>query len=124
VVVLAVAVLLAGASSATAEPPTAAITSGGPLTNIWIGNELSCQISHVGDTSYELFPRSAVPGDCGTFLAVGGALFAPNFAAHTSTATSGIGTYTALTPVSQSAVTGAGNGSSPYRVTTVASAGA
>lgn len=122
--VLALVVLLVGVNSAAAEPPTAAITSGGPLTNVWVGNELSCQISHVGDTSYELFPRSAVPGDCGTFLAVGGALFAPNFAAHTTTATSGIGTYTPFTPVSQSPVTGAGNGSSPYRVTTVATAGA
>jgi hypothetical protein len=122
--VLTLALLLAGASSAGAQPPTKAITSGGPLTNIWIGNELSCQISYAGDGVDELFPSSAVPGDCGTFLAVGGVLFAPNFAAHTTTATSGLGTYTAFTPVSQSAVTGSGSASSPYRVTTVAAAAA
>jgi hypothetical protein len=121
--ILALTLLLVGATSAKAVPPTTAITSGGPLTNVWIGNELSCQISYAGDTSYELFPPSAVPGDCGTFLAVGGVLFAPNFASHTSTATSSLGAYTPFTPVSQSAVTGGGTGASPYKVTTVAAAG-
>jgi hypothetical protein len=122
--VLAVVSLLTIATSASAQPPTVAISSSGPLGNIWIGNELSCQISYAGDTVDELFPSAAVPGDCGTFLAVSGVLFAPNFAAHTTTATSGIGAYTAFTPVSQSAVSGSGSISSPYAVTTVAAAGA
>jgi hypothetical protein len=73
---------------------------------------------------FELYPSNAAPGDCGTFLAVGGALFAPNFATHTTTATSGIGSYTAFTPVSQSGVTGSGSSSSPYVVRTVVAAAA
>ena len=121
--VLALLLLLALASSASAQPPTTAISSNGPLTNVWIGNELSCQISYAGDTAYELFPSNAAPGDCGTFLAAGGALFAPNFATHTSTATSSIGAYTPFTPVSQTGVTGSGSISSPYTVRTVADAG-
>ena len=122
--VLALVSLLTIATSGSAQPPTVAISSSGPLGNIWMGNELSCQISYAGDTVDVLFPSGAVPGDCGTFLAVGGVLFAPNFAAHTTTATSGIGAYTAFTPVSQSAVSGSGSISSPFAVTTVAAAGA
>jgi hypothetical protein len=122
-VLLVVVLLLATASAATGQTPTTAISSGGPLTNIWIGNDLSCQISYAGDAVYELFPSSAVPGDCGTLLAVGGAIFAPNFAAHSSTATSALGTSTAFTPVSQTAVSGNGSQASPYVVRTVAAAG-
>jgi hypothetical protein len=122
--VLALSLLLVAAGSASAVPPTVAISSTGPLTNVWIGNELSCQISYAGDTVYELYPSSAVPGDCGTFLAVGGALFAPDLVNHTSTAARGfLGTYTPFTPVSQTPVTGTGSGASPFSVTTVATAG-
>lgn len=99
------------------------ITSSGPLTLVGLGNELSCQVEHAGDTSYEFYPPSANPGDCGTFLVVGGSLFAPNFAAHSGTATSGLGSYTAFTPVSQSGVEGSGTSSDPYRVVTVVDAG-
>ena len=121
---LSLALLLAATSSASAEPPTTAITSGGPLTSIWIGNELSCQISYTGDPLYELYPSNVAPGDCGTFLAVGGTLFAPDFASHsTSAARNTLGTYTPFTAVSQTPVSGAGNISSPFTVTTVASAG-
>src|SRR3954452_3585805 len=78
----------------------------GPLNKIAIGNDLSCQLQHVGDTSFEFFPSSATPGDCGTFVAVDGRLFAPDFANHDGTATSGLGTYTLFTAVSQTPVTG------------------
>jgi hypothetical protein len=83
-----IALLLSAAAGdpARAQPPTVAITSAGPLSSIWIGNELSCQIAYAGDSVYELYPSNVVPGDCGTFLAVGGVLFAPNFATHTTTA--------------------------------------
>ena len=50
---------------------------------------------------------------------MGGTLYAPNFATHDSTASSGIGTYTAFSPVSQTAVTGAGSGSNPFKIVTV-----
>ena len=42
-----------GPASAGAAVPFKDIASAGPLTHVYIGNELSCQISHVGDTSYE-----------------------------------------------------------------------
>ena len=38
------------------------ITSAGPLTAITLGNELSCQVAHAGDSALELFPPSAKPG--------------------------------------------------------------
>jgi hypothetical protein len=123
-VLVALVLLLAVASPASAVPPTVAISSTGPLTNVWIGNELSCQISYAGDAAYELYPSGVAPGDCGTFLSVGGALFAPDLANHLSTAArGGLGTYTPFTPVSQTPVTGTGSGSSPFTVTTVAAAG-
>ena len=95
----------------------------GPLTHVAVGNELSCQVQHTGDTSLEFFPSSVTPGDCGTFLTAGGVLFAPNFALHDSTASSSIGTYTAFTPVSQTAVTGAGSGANPFKIVTVVDVG-
>jgi hypothetical protein len=56
---------------------------------------------------------------------VGGALYAPDFANHAGSAAKGfLGSYTPFTPVSQTPVTGTGGGSSPFTVTTVASAGA
>ena len=66
---------------------------GGPLTNVAIGNELGCQIAHAGDTQFELYPPSTVPGDCGTFVSAGaGQLYGPDFANHGATAASGLGT--------------------------------
>jgi hypothetical protein len=97
---------------------------GGPLTQVSIGNDLSCQVQHTGDTSLELFPSSQTPGDCGTFLATGGALYTPDFANHGATATSsGLGTHTPFAAVSQTPVSGAGTNASPFRVTTVANVG-
>src|SRR5580765_25259 len=77
-----------GAAPALAAVPFKEIVSTGPLTSVAIGNDLSCQVSYRGDTRFELFPSSAKPGDCGTFVVAGGALYAPNFAAHDSTASS------------------------------------
>ncbi len=114
---------LAG-SAAAAVPFKEIVSTSGPLTNIAIGDELSCQVSYLGDSRFELYPSTAKPGDCGTFVFVGGALYAPNLPAHDSSAASGIGANTAFTPVSQSAVTGSGTAASPFKVTTVADAGA
>lgn len=88
----------------TTVPPQVdqdAIPCTGPLTNVWIGNELGCQVAHVGDTSWEVYPPSTRPGDCGTFVWDGTTLFTPNFAAHGSTATGSLGARTSFTPVSQ-----------------------
>ncbi|MEA2273773.1 MAG: hypothetical protein QOI98_2481, partial [Solirubrobacteraceae bacterium] len=117
---------LATAALAPAAQADATIASGGPLTAITIGSDLACQVSHAGDSAFELFPPTASPGDCGTFLAAGGALYAPNFAGHGPTATTNglpAGSYTPFTPVSQSPVTGSGTSADPYTVVTQASAG-
>jgi hypothetical protein len=112
------------ASPAVAAVPSKAIVSGGPLTNVTIGNELGCQVAHTGDAKLELFPSAVAPGDCGTFVALAGTLYTPNFAAHDGSATSSLGSYTPLTPVSQSSVSGSGTAGSPFKVTTAAAAGA
>jgi len=123
--------VLAGAGPAWAKGSTTPgstpfrdIASSGPLTHVYLGNELSCQVAHTGDTDLELYPPDTVPGDCGTFLVVQGTdtLYAPNFRAHGGTATGSLGDYTPWTPVSQSAVSGSGTSSDPYKVTTVADA--
>ena len=112
------------AAPATAAVPFKDIVSSGPLTSVALGDELSCQVAYSGDARLELFPSASKPGDCGTLVFVGGTLYAPNFSAHDASAASGIGTNTAFTPVSQSAVSGAGTAASPFKVTTVADAGA
>src|SRR5215213_4176210 len=121
----AVAACAAFAPAASAQTPFVEIASGGPLTRVVLGNELSCQVAYAGDASLELFPSGATPGDCGTLLATGGTLYSPDFSSHSGggTATSGIGTTTKFTPVSQSGVTGSGSSGDPFRVTTVADAG-
>ena len=119
------AAVLAGAPAALADVPYANIGSpDGALTTAAVGNELSCQIQHIGDDSGAFYPTGAVPGDCGTFLAMDGTLYAPDFASHTSSAAqSNLGSYTPFTPVSQSGVTGGGTQADPYRVVTEVAAG-
>ena len=111
------------AASAHAAVPFTTISSPGPLTGISIGAEGSCQIGYRGDARLELFPSSATPGDCGTFIATGTTLYAPAFGQHDGTATSSLGTTTAFTPVSQTPVTGTGTAASPYTITTVTTPG-
>jgi Calx-beta domain/CARDB len=114
----------ASSSTALAAPPFADISSSGPLTHVYVGNELSCQVAHVGDASLELYPPNIIPGDCGSFLAVlGTGLFAPDFGTHVVSATASLGAYTPFTPVSQSPVTGSGTASDPFKVVTVVDAG-
>jgi hypothetical protein len=120
---IAIVVLALTAAPAAAQTPAANIQSGGPLKNVWIGNELGCQIAHTADGSFELYPAATTPGDCGTLIASGGTLYAPNFSGHGNSAASGIGPSTAWTPASQSPVGGAGTSASPYNVTTVVTGG-
>lgn len=119
----AAAVLMLG-GAAQAATPALAIGSAGPLKNVWIGADLSCQVEHTGDSSYELYGQTETPGDCGTFVATGGTLYAPDFAHHDYTFTGGLGTYTPFAAVSQSpSVLGSGTSSDPYRIVTVADVG-
>lgn len=119
----AVAAGLAAAGPATAQTPSANIASNGPLKNVYVGNELGCQVAHTADAQNELYPPGSIPGSCGTLVAVGGTLFAPNFGQRGGGATSSIGEYTPWTPASQSGVNGAGTQASPYSVTTVVTGG-
>lgn len=105
--------------------PYRTIASSGPLTAIHLGDEGSVQVAHATDgTTHEFYPPSTIPGDSGTFIAMDGVLYAPNFEAHDGSATGNIGTYVAFTPVSQTATAGAGTVMSPYRLVTVYAAGA
>jgi len=103
-----------------AVTPFRDIASAGPLNHVWIGNEVSCQVQHVADgTTHEFYPPGTIPGDCGTFIAMGGTLYAPDFANHGTTATGNLGTYTVFTPISQTPVTGTGTSADPFKVITV-----
>lgn len=113
-------------SSRPAELQTAfaQISSAGPLDNLFLGVDISAQIGHTGDTSYEVYPPGTTPADYGTFLVVADTLYAPDMAGHGGTASSGIGPYTAFTSISQSAIGGNGSAGSPFTVTTVVGVGA
>ena len=120
---VAVALLWLIAPSARAAVPAKDIVSPGPLTRVTVGNELGCQVSHAGDSRFELFPSAVSPGDCGTFLLVGDTIYSPDFANHDSSVARGSLTSTPFGPVSQTNVTGSGTSGNPYRVVTVVAAG-
>jgi hypothetical protein len=126
-IAVAVALGLLGAPGAWAATPSVDIHSAGPLSDIYIGNDLSCQVRSGGFSSTEFFPNAAGPGDCGTFLFINAdgnsGFLGPDFGSHAG------GTHTTgnfaqpempFTPISQS-LTGSGTPASPYRVTTVVS---
>ena len=112
-------------AGAGANVPFQQISSPGPISDIWVGNELSCQVKLTQDQVYSYFPPSTAPGDCGTFLQVtpNPAVYAPAFGDHDGTAASN-GVWTDWSPVSQTPVTGTGTATDPYTVTTSADAGA
>ena len=119
----ALAVLLLAASSAQAATPAVDIHSAGPLSDIYIGNDLSCQVRSGGFSSTEFFPNAGGPGDCGTFFNTGSdtatqELLGPDFANHAGGTNTTFSNQVPVTPVSQS-LTGAGTAASPYVVTTV-----
>ncbi len=111
-IVLAVVVPMLGAGPASAAE--ADIASAGPLTSIRTSTDLNCAVNHTGDLSGAFFDDTA----CGTFLVVDGTLYSP---ASVPAGSSAVGTP--WTPVSQTAVTGAGTAGSPYQVQTVVAAG-
>ena len=59
------------APAAWASTPFIDIHSAGPLSDIYIGNDLGCQVRNGGFSSTEFFPNAAGPGDCGTFFNTG-----------------------------------------------------
>lgn len=85
----------------------------GPLTHIWIGTGLSCQVAHTDDTDYEMYPPGDQEGDCSTVVLVNGTTYGYSGFAGTD-----------FTPVSQSAVTGDGSSGTPFSVTTIVDADA
>lgn len=119
-----ISIALFAPSAVFAQTPYTSITTpAGPLTAIHAGDEGSVQVAHIMDgTTHEFYPPDEIPGDSGTFLVVGGVLYAPNFDVRGS-ATGNIGVYTAFTPISQSMVMGTGTSTAPYRLITVFAAG-
>jgi len=75
------------------------IASSGPLTHIFVGNALGCQVQYAGDEAFSFFPRGGIPGDCGTFLRIGDPT-------------------ASFQPISQSGVTGSGTQGDPFKVVT------
>jgi len=116
---IALAVVLGGATWCLATP-AADISSAGPLTHVWVGNDLSCQAQHIFDgTTHEFFPSDVTPSDYGTFIAMDGVLYAPDFGDHDNTAADNTFPNTPFTPVSQTGVSGFGTTADPYKVVTV-----
>jgi len=104
-----------GVASAALSNTT--ITSAGPLNNIYLSNQLNCQVDHTGDADHEFF--GDVPGACATLIATGGTLYGPSQIPAGGSASP----RTTYTEVSQSGVTGSGTAGDPLKVVTVVDAG-
>jgi uncharacterized repeat protein (TIGR01451 family) len=120
---IALVVASAGAAWCLAATPSTDISSTGPLTDIWVGNDLSCQVQHVFDApNYEFYPAgegfNVKPGDYGTFIAMNGMVYAPDFANHDLSGAYSIGFYTPFTPISQTGVSGTGAAATPFNMVT------
>jgi hypothetical protein len=96
---------LIAAPRALAQGPVN-IQSAGPLTNIWIAEDLTCQVQHTGEDSYQFYSPTSITGSCGTMLSANGELFGFRGSFDWDT-------------VSQTGVMGAGTAQSPYQVTTL-----
>lgn len=116
---LAWAAALGGPAAAYADQ---AFTSDGPVEGMWVGSDLACQVSYQAGNTFEFYPPSVAPGDCGVALLLDGTMYAPDFSAHEVTATDNLGYHETFTPVSES-TSGDGSASNPYTITTTADAG-
>lgn len=108
-VALALGALLLAAPGALAAQQV--ISSDGPLTKIYLNDNLACSADHEGDSHAEFFGGTD-PGACGTFLSVGRASYGPAVPADPVQ-------RTPFKPVSQTPVTGAGTATDPLKVVTV-----
>ena len=109
-VLIGIAGLLAAAPPASAAQRV--ITSAGPLTSIYVNDDLGCSVERNGLS--QVFGGTD-PGSCGTFLAWGDDVYGPAGVSDSATMT--------LTPVSQGTVTGTGTLADPFQVETVVTAG-
>jgi hypothetical protein len=124
---------LASAGPALATTTTQTIASAGPVTALYVGNDLDCQVQYAGWSGGAFYPTASLgsspaTGDCGTFVSVGADVYGPdfgnNYASGTGISLTTESNYVTYTPGVQSAVTGAGTSASPDSVTTTATAGA
>jgi hypothetical protein len=111
-VVVGAVVLLGLVGAARAQAAITDIQSSGPLTDIYIGDNLTCQVAHTGEADFQFYGPSSTAGSCGTFISVdndasGPQLFGP-----------GILGETPWTLVSQSPISGAGTAGNPFTVST------
>jgi hypothetical protein len=114
-----VLVLSGGAGTASAAMQT--ISSGGPLTNIYLSDDLACQVDHTGDEFHQFYNAFQTHGDCGTFIWAGGDQAADNVYGPQPLADSNSRLF--YTMLSQTAVTGSGTSADPYKVVTVVGVG-
>jgi hypothetical protein len=124
VLLTSVMVLCLGITSA-ADAQQTVITSTGPMTQISLGDDLSCQVQMANDAAGVFFTGS-VPGACGTFLQIGpvgnppfaGDVFGPSVPAGDPPVTWDY----VPDPQHPQTLTGNGTAGSPYTVTTTADA--
>jgi hypothetical protein len=93
------------------------ITSTGPIEALWVGDDLACQASYQAGDTFEFYPPHVVPGDCAALISVDDVLFAPDFRAHSRTATGSLGDPQTFTPQHES-VSGSGTAVDPFLITT------
>lgn len=104
--------------------PTTVIESAkGPLTRIWIGVDLACQVERVGDAFFQMYPPSSVPGDCGTLVAYGGHVYGPSFSAHPDFSAAAGDAFLEFGRGSQTKVRGTGVPADPFVIETTVLAG-
>jgi hypothetical protein len=90
------------------------IESAGPLSRIFITDDLSCQVAYAGDLGFEFFPSESEVGSCGTWVATAGTVWGP---------LGGSPTFVPFTIVSQTPVSGSGTVGDPFRIVTVVDLG-
>jgi hypothetical protein len=105
-------VLMAAAPGAGAAQQV--ISSAGPLNNIYLNDQLSCQATRPEDAKVEFYGGTD-PGACGTFLAAGSTSYGDDVPSGNS--------RTPYTPVSQSGIAGNGTSGAPFQVVTVVDVG-
>lgn len=128
-VLVIVAVMSLGLTGVARAADQEVISSAGPMSDIYLNDDLGCQVSMFNDVVPTAFFGGTDPGGCGTFLqvnaidagAAGGAaeLFGPPVSQ--GYAGGGVLAVPDFTPVAQT-LAGSGTAGSPYTVTTTVAA--